>query len=274
MNNAVIIKHEKYGLRIRLDGQEPWEELLADVRDKFTASAGFFSDALLSLTFVGRRLKEEEEDEIIRIITEVTSIRILCVFSEDAERNEVFLRASEAAADYIAGRVHLPGEENLAEPCTAPTTGDAVSEDAAAAADPAGIPDPGTQEEEGRGRCQILTRSLHEGDIVRTHKTVIVLGNVEEGAALTTDRDAIVLGSVRGVVRAGEEHVQERRNFVASSDLRPKKLSIGGVVLRTKSRPFSRPLPAVAAVKDGAVTIVPFDGDVEALLRPDNAQEE
>ena len=86
MHSNVTIKNEQYGLRIRLDEREPWESLLDEIREKFRASAAFFEDAALTLTFAGRRLTEEEEDEVIRIIEEETRIRVICVFSEDPLR--------------------------------------------------------------------------------------------------------------------------------------------------------------------------------------------
>ena len=261
MKNSVIIKHEQYGLRIRLDEKEEWNLLLEEVREKFTASANFFENAALTLTFDGRTLTEEEEDAVIDIIEEVTDIRILCVFVEDPQRRDLFLRVGEAAAEYLVRQREAAREDPYS------------SGAAGVRQEP-----PKEHEEEERestdaavdSRYQILTHSLHSGDIVRSQKTVIVLGSIEEGAALTTDRDAIVLGSVRGVIRAGEEHREGRSYFVAASDLRPKKLSIDGIVLRSKKGRFSRSFPAVAAVKGMEVCVVPFDGDVEALLRPDH----
>ena len=254
MKNSVIIKHEQYGIRIRLDEEEDWELLLQEVREKFSSSANFFESAALTLTFDGRSLTEEEEDAVIDIIEEVTEIRILCVFVEDPKRRELFLRVGEAAAEYLVQQRDAAQAKLSAEPSQPADEDQAEVEQEAA--------------ESAGNRYQILTHSLHGGEIFRSPKTVIVLGNVEEGAALTTDRDAIVLGSVRGVIRAGEEHVEGRSYFVAASDLRPKKLSIDGIVLRAKSRLFSRAYPAVAAVKGEEVCMVPFDGDVEALLRP------
>ena len=124
-----------------------------------------------------------------------------------------------------------------------------------------------TQGAASNNKYQLLLRSLHSGEIYKTQRTVIVIGNVEEGAALTTLRDAIVLGSIRGVVRAGEEG--KGRHFVASSDLRPKKLSIDGVVYRAKAKLFSKPVPGIAAVKDNEIHMVAFDQDMEALFRSD-----
>lgn len=264
MHSNVTIKNEQYGLRIRLDEREPWESLLDEIREKFRASAAFFEDAALTLTFAGRRLTEEEEDEVIRIIEEETRIRVICVFSEDPLRCEPFLRAREFAYQQCMETLEKQMKQALEE--TQPirlqeemNRSEKASDDNAGAASSQGAA--------SNNKYQLLLRSLHSGEIYKTQRTVIVIGNVEEGAALTTLRDAIVLGSIRGVVRAGEEG--KGRHFVASSDLRPKKLSIDGVVYRTKAKLFSKPVPGIAAVKDNEIHMVAFDQDMEALFRSD-----
>ena len=254
MKNAVLIKHEQNGLRIRLDEKADWDSLLEEVRAKFTSAARFFEDAALPLTFDGRKLSEEEENEVIDIIEEVTDIRIVCVFTRDPERGELYLRVGEAAADYLVQQRAARLPQTPPPPAICAKAQEEVREEESSGAD--------------GERYQILTHSLRSGEVYRTPKTVIVLGSVEDGAALTTGRDAIILGSARGAVRAGEEHLEGKSYFVAASDLRPKKLSICGCVLRTKSRLFTKSYPAVASVKEGVVVTVPFDGDVEALLRP------
>ncbi len=265
MKSAVLIKNEKYGLRIRLDETQSWAALLEEVREKFRESANFFEDAALTLTFAGRRLSEEEEDAVIDIIEQETRIRIVCVFSEDPARCEPFLRARNFAYEQCmqALQARMTQVTDETQPIRlqrqTPQEGESPQGRAASSAATA-----------SNNKYQILLRSLHEGDIYKTERTVIVIGNVEEGAALTTLRDAIVLGSVRGVVRAGEEG--RGRHFVASSDLRPKKLSIDGVVWRGRTKRFSKALPAIAAVKEQEICIVPFDQDMEALFR--EAQEQ
>ena len=259
MKSAVLIKNEKYGLRIRLDEAESWEALLEEVREKFRESANFFEDAALTLTFAGRHLSEEEEDTVIGIIEQETRIRIVCVFSEDPARCEPFLRARNFAYEQCMQTLQARMAAVMDETQPIRLQEEAPSE---SNQPPGGAVSSATA---SNNKYQILLRSLHEGDIYKTDRTVIVIGHVEEGAALTTLRDAIVLGSVRGVVRAGEEG--RGRHFVASSDLRPKKLSIDGVVWRGKTKRFSKAFPAIAAVRDQEICIVPFDQDMEALFR-------
>ena len=243
MNNSCIIKHEKYGLRILLDPDREWDELLSDVEEKFRAAAGFFGNAELTLTFAGRTMTEEEEDAVVRIIAGATKICILCVFVEDPARNGIFLRAANLASDRKSS----------------------VSEPKSQAASPLDLLQMEEAPVAAGERYQMLLRSLRDGEIYKTPRTVIVVGNVEEGAALTSARDIIVLGSVRGVVRAGDGG-ENGRHFVVSSDLRPKKLTIDGVSLRARSRLFSKAAPAMAAVKNGEIVFVPFDGNMEELL--------
>lgn len=262
MKSTVTIKHEQYGLRIRLDENEPWESLLEEVRQKFRASANFFEDASLTLTFAGRHLSEEEEDAVIAVIEEETRIRIVCVFSEDPSRCEPFIRARDLVYAQCMQQLEAKQKEEAALDETQPIRlqKEALSEYAAGYAE--GAAEFSTA---ANNKYQILLRSLHAGEIYKTERTVIVIGNVEEGAALTTLRDAIILGSVRGVVRAGEEG--KGPHFVAASDLRPRKLLIDGVMYRKKARLFSKPFSGLAAVRDHEICIVPFDGDMESLFR-------
>ena len=268
MRSTVTIKHEQYGLRIRLDEKEPWDALLSEIRQKFRASANFFEDAALTLTFTGRHLSEEEEDEVIAIIEEETRIRIVCVFSEDPQRCEPFLRARDLVYAQCMQRIEEAKAHQAVTDETQPIRlhksqlsgyAEGFAEGAAEVVSTA-----------SNNKYQMLLRSLHAGEIYKTDRTVIVIGNIEEGAALTTSRDAIILGSIRGVVRAGEEG--KGQHFVASSGFRPRKLSIDGVVSRTQQRLFSRPIGGLAAVKDHEICIVPFDQDMESLFRGASAQ--
>lgn len=86
MAQSVMIKSNRYGINLILDGAEPFEQLLEDVVEKFRASEKFFKDAELAISFEGRTLSDEEENRIVDAITENTSIRILCVMQNGGEK--------------------------------------------------------------------------------------------------------------------------------------------------------------------------------------------
>ena len=66
MSQSVTIKSNKYGINLVLDPEIGFDELLKDVVEKFKASSTFFKNAKLALSFEGRKLSEEEEQQIIK----------------------------------------------------------------------------------------------------------------------------------------------------------------------------------------------------------------
>lgn len=91
--NAVIIKSNPHGLVLNLDSDMPFEELLAAVADKFKRSAGFFKNATLALTFRGRVLTKEQEQQLLDAIVESSGIYVICIVDEDRETAEYYKKA-------------------------------------------------------------------------------------------------------------------------------------------------------------------------------------
>jgi len=67
---------------LRLNPEVPFEELKKDVEEKFKESADFFKDAKVTLSFDGRELTEEQEEEILDIIDQSTMLRVICIVSK------------------------------------------------------------------------------------------------------------------------------------------------------------------------------------------------
>lgn len=97
--NAVIIKSNPHGLVLNLDSEMPFEELLAAVADKFKRSAGFFKNATLALTFRGRVLTKEQEQQLLDVIVENSGIYVICIVDEDRETAEHYKKAVIHAAE-------------------------------------------------------------------------------------------------------------------------------------------------------------------------------
>ena len=69
-NQSVIIKSNRYGLIVILDGQPDWETIKKEVAEKFSASAKFFGNAQMALCFQGRELSAQEEQELVEVISQ------------------------------------------------------------------------------------------------------------------------------------------------------------------------------------------------------------
>ncbi len=93
MGPSVIIKTNAYGLIIRLAAEPDFEELLQDVRKKFTDAAKFFRNSQMAVTFKGRSLSDEEEFRLVTAITECAHMQIVCLVDESEETAETYKEA-------------------------------------------------------------------------------------------------------------------------------------------------------------------------------------
>lgn len=100
MIQPVVIKSNRYGINLILDSELPFGELLDAVKNKFQESAKFFKDAKLALSFEGRTLSPEEEEQIVEAITESSSITILCIIDNDEVRAEATREKIESLLQY------------------------------------------------------------------------------------------------------------------------------------------------------------------------------
>ena len=91
--DAVILKSNPYGLILNLDSEIPFEDLCTAVAEKFHASASFFKNAKLALTFRGRVLTHEQESRLIEAIVQNSKIEVICVVDEDKEAEEYYRKA-------------------------------------------------------------------------------------------------------------------------------------------------------------------------------------
>jgi septum site-determining protein MinC len=89
----VVIKGNKSGIRLVLDADMPFEELLKEVAAKFESSAEFLGNAQVAISFEGRQLKEEEEAILLQCISEHSKLDVVCVLDNDKEREEYFTKS-------------------------------------------------------------------------------------------------------------------------------------------------------------------------------------
>lgn len=97
MNRDVIIRSTKYGLDLQLDSQVSFELLLDRLTRRFKDTARFFKNASMALSFSGRQLTREEENQILDIIRENTQIEILCIIDKNEKNELIYKSAAELA---------------------------------------------------------------------------------------------------------------------------------------------------------------------------------
>ena len=95
MKETVVIKGTKSGIILALDSSLPYEQLKKDIADKFRSSDEFLGEASKAISFQGRELSDEQQEEIISIIHQNCHLNIICVIVDDPEKEAEFSRAIE-----------------------------------------------------------------------------------------------------------------------------------------------------------------------------------
>lgn len=80
--NYVIFKGTKDGVTVLFQPDVPFEELCTQLEQKVEEAGKFFDNVKTSLAFKGRSFTEEEEEKLLQIIAERTTMRITFVKTE------------------------------------------------------------------------------------------------------------------------------------------------------------------------------------------------
>ncbi len=88
IDNLVIFKGKRNGISLNIDKYADFEDIKKSLTNKVVDASSFFKGYKTSITFRGRELTEDEEDELIQIIKTNTTMNIKFVKSEYIEDND------------------------------------------------------------------------------------------------------------------------------------------------------------------------------------------
>ena len=245
MDNSVVIKGSKNGITVKLDDNLGFDELKDRIRTKFAASAKFFEKANLALSLEGRNLTDNEEQEILDII------------SEESDKDEVYARAiAKVAGDGILPDVPY---DNTNEEIMHSRVFSSAS-----------IDDVSTDNTLTQPLCQFYKGTLRSGQVLETESSVVILGDVNPGGKVIACGNVIVLGSLRGNIYAGANGNENA--FVVALDMDPMQIKIADVIARSSDAPvvIKKRLkskvkgvqPKIAYVFEGNIYVEDFAQDV------------
>lgn len=87
--NYVIFKGTKDGVTVLFDPDAPFAALCEQLEQKVEEAGKFFDNVKTSMAFKGRIFSEEEEEKLLRIIAEHTSMQITFVKTENNELKQL-----------------------------------------------------------------------------------------------------------------------------------------------------------------------------------------
>lgn len=97
MDNSVIIKGLNNGIIVVLDADLDFEILKEKVTKKFKDSSKFLGNAQVALSFEGRELTNEQQLELVQIISEQSELKIVCLVVNDPDKEALFQKNIESS---------------------------------------------------------------------------------------------------------------------------------------------------------------------------------
>lgn len=103
MKDAVMIKSYQNGITIYLDKELPFEQIIEELKFKFTESRNFFGSARMALSLEGRELSAVDEIRILETIKSSSDVVIICIVGKDEETNKHFIKALQHVERRLTG---------------------------------------------------------------------------------------------------------------------------------------------------------------------------
>ncbi len=246
MSQSVTIKSNKYGINLVLNPGIAFNDLKTDIIDKFKASAGFFKNAKLAISFEGRSLSDDEEQQIIEAIESNTTIRILCIVENGSKQEAVMKEQIDAFYEEVQQQSI---KQNLQAAQVMPQQ--IISEVA--------IPD------------QFYRGTLRSGQVISSESSVTIIGDVNPGAKIIAQGNIVILGALKGNAHAG--CTGDRSCFIFALDMQPIQIQIGDLIAKSPDKPepkrrvrrkekTSEVEAQIAIAKDGNIYIEPITKNI------------
>lgn len=215
MDNPVKIKADTNGLIVQLPEEMDFLRIYRLTVKRFTMSAELFSKCgNISIRFVGADLNELQKTWLIDSINSLDCI------------NTHFIQ-------YKLKTEPEPEVKQLPQ----------IKKDVP--------PEPSLPYVTERKDVLYFHGNMSDGDILETHKSVVLIGNVEPGARVTTLKNIIIVGELKGLAIAGLDRKRDR--YVAALSMKPEIVQIGRYRRYGDGRydPWDR--AAVAVLKDDKI---------------------
>lgn len=225
-DNSVIFKGRKDRIIILLDEKADFDKIKEALSSKITDAKSFFGNAKTAVTFKGRKLNEIEENELLQIISEGSSLDVNISTGDDGEN---------VVSDDIKDDEDIKNGEDVGEePVFTISATDNMT--------------------------NFHNGSLRSGQAIQYAGSVVLIGDVNPGAEIIAEGNIIVMGSIKGLVHAGCSGNTEC--YVFALNMQPTQLRISDVItyippeMAKKDR--NKINPVLAYVQDGQIYIEPI----------------
>ena len=234
--NSIVIKGNKYGIVVVMDSDTSFDEIKNQLEEKLKESARFFGNGTMAISFEGRNLDDEQQKELLNVISESSDLNIACIIDHDEKLTEIFKKSVEKI-------------ENI----------DDNKED-----DPTPDSTPVVDVDKNTGK--FFRGTLRSGQILESDTSIVVIGDVNPGASVSAGGNIIILGSLKGTVSAGMNG--DEKAFIVALDMAPVQVRIGDTIARCPERQKkAKPETKIACLNNGTIYIDPLSKDLLNVLK-------
>jgi septum site-determining protein MinC len=93
LKTDVVIKSYQNGISLFLNPEVTFEQILEEIRYKFSESRNFFGTARVALSLEGRKLSHNDELQILETIRKSSEVDVICLVGKDEETEKFFIKA-------------------------------------------------------------------------------------------------------------------------------------------------------------------------------------
>jgi septum site-determining protein MinC len=230
----VSIKGTRSGLRLTLEPETPFSELLNALADRLAESPSFFRGASLAVDTSHRALRMSERMQL----EDLLALYQMSVTSTDSGPLGSSTDSTHERSDVVPGSVKRTHQTlPLSDPSQR------ITQDM-------GLTPRDVRESED---TLFLRRTVRSGQAIHHASNVVVLGDVNPGAEIVAGGDIIVWGVLRGLVHAG--YPENENALVCSLQLVPVQLRIAHLLSRPPEGFEAQPRPEVASIREGQIVV-------------------
>jgi septum site-determining protein MinC len=234
MPTTIAIKGIRDGLLITVvpgpaAGEKAYEELLASLRAEIEAKKEFLRGSRIALSMGSGTYNAEQLTQLQNVMSE-NGLELWAVLAHTA--------ATREAARRVGLATRLPGSNTDLDGQALAAGRDAESASAAG------------HESQGSNGL-LLKETVRSGRHIVHDGHLIIVGDVNPGAQLVAGGDVIVWGKLRGLVHAGA--MGDSTAVICALELIPTQLRIADQIAISPEERRLRPLPEMAAIRDGRI---------------------
>lgn len=97
MSSSVKIRGTKHGISVKLENSASYEDIKKDIAVAFKEAEKFLGTEKLAISFDGKYLTEEQQEELVGIIHQNCGLHIVCIMDLSSEQEQKFRKSVEKA---------------------------------------------------------------------------------------------------------------------------------------------------------------------------------